>query len=480
MNQASFFNQLLFVIFGVLLAGLFASTLRVGGDDNERSSRRYWLLSVGARSGAFLSWSLTPYWGPLFAMLANGLFIFSAGCLALLFRSWRVDLSRHNLIVVTGFALLVSVGMETLRQSSPHFEYRMILLGSASLLISLWELSELRQKIKTESDRSLRLIALIVFLQMLMSAASIGTSIFYADRNIAYVTDNGTKSIIYIWGTLTVHLVIYLFIGGYLYQRAIVRAVKAVKEKNDFRRLLEEREHLLSSLISSNRVAATGALSASIAHEISQPLTAASMQVGILRRTRDDVVEGDQQRTEMLDSLQDNISHAKEILDTLRKMFRGRPANMAYCSIDALVSRTLPLVKGRLQSAQVTLDIGQTSNAQAEVAEIEIQQVLINLINNAVDSLAGGEPGHRHIVIDLADNGDTVAISVADNGLGIDAVSADSLFELSRSNKDSGMGIGLWIARHIVEDRHRGRLYIDFNHRPGARFVMELPKQSTN
>ena len=479
MNQAQFFNQLLFAIFGLVLAGLYASTFRVGIGSEGLSTRRYWLLSVGARAGAFLSWSLTPVWGAPFSMISNGLFIFSAGCLALLFRSWRINFGHSTFRWVIAIALMVSVGMEVLRQATQNFEYRMILLGSASLCMSAWELSELYKKIKVVANRSLKLIALIVLVQMMLSIASIISSILYADRNIVYITDNGTKSILFIWLTLTIHLVIYLFIGGYLYQRAIAREVAAVKEKNDVKALLEEREHLLASLISSNRAATTGALSASVAHEISQPLTASSLQLGLLKRALNGAADPENQLNQLLGNLQGNIERAKDILDKLRKMFQGRPTDMEYCSISELVSRTLQLMHTQIETDQISLRLVPAPSARAQISEMEIQQVLINLINNAIDSLAANISGDRNILIEVSDHAETINISVTDNGPGIDPKLASSLFELTRSNKHDGMGVGLWISKYIIENRHHGRLDIDLGHSPGAKFVIELPKQST-
>ena len=478
MNQAQFFNQLLFAIFGLVLAGLYASTFRVGIGTEALSTRRYWLLSVGARAGAFLSWSLTPFGGAPFSMISNGLFIFSAGCLALLFRSWRINFGNATLRWVIVIAVAVSAGMEVLRQATSNFEYRMILLGSASLSMSAWELIELYKKIKAGADRSLKLIALIVSVQMVLSIASIISSILYADRNIVYITDNGTKSILFIWLTLTIHLVIYLFIGGYLYQRAIAREVVAVKEKNDVQALLEEREHLLASLISSNRAATTGALSASVAHEISQPLTASSLQLGLLKRALNGAADPDNMLNQLMSNLQGNIDRAKEILDKLRKMFQGRPTDMEQCSISELISRTVQLMHIQTQTNQISLRLMPAPSAYAQISEVEIQQVLINLINNAIDALSANSLGDRHILIEVFDHAEMVHITVADNGSGIDPKLASSMFELTRSNKHHGMGVGLWISKYIIESRHHGRLHLDLDHSPGAKFIIELPKQS--
>ncbi len=475
MAQTQAINQLFFLIFGLILASLFISTFKVGIHANNHDTRRYWLLSLGCRSSAFFTWATIPVLGPLSSILANCLFIFSAGCLALLFRSWRAPITGRNPYALIAFSLAIAAGMEILRRSGTGFELRMILFGSASLLMSTWELSELRKKIQLQPEPSLHLIAGVVLLQMALSGASIISSVLNADRKITYVTDNGTTSMVVIWMTLAVHLVIYLFIGGYLYRRALVGELTAVQQKDEVTALLQERERLLASLIASNRVASTGALSASIAHEMSQPLTAALLKLALLRRTLSKAGDEHPDQMTLLTEALDNINRSKDVLDHLRSLFRQDPVRVKRCNIHALITQTIALVQSRLDAAHIVLDYAPAPAVNADIVDKEIQQVLINLINNAIDSLANIDHVRKRITIDVRELTGTVRIVVSDNGPGIQPDLADSLFELARSSKSNGMGVGLWISRYIIEDHHRGRLYIEPGTPPGARFVIELP-----
>lgn len=105
--------------------------------------------------------------------------------------------------------------------------------------------------------------------------------------------------------------------------------------------------------------------------------------------------------------------------------------------------------------------------------------MLINLINNAIDSLTNVDDARKLIIIEVTEMAGIARIVVCDNGPGIQPDLADSLFELARSSKPDGMGVGLWISRYIIEDHHRGRLYIEQGEAPGAKFVMELPLTQT-
>lgn len=472
-------NQIVFIIAGLVLASLLASSYDRGKRHRSDPTRRYWLLSVGSRALSLFCFPLVPVAGPAFAIAGTTLFLFSAGCLALLFRSWRVAIEPGKLRFVLLFAIASGIALETLRQVNPSFGLRMVLLGVCSLVMTSWELTELIRKIRSGPHPLLKFIAAVVVLQMLVSTTSVATSVLYAHDRVRFAVDNDTRSAYAIWATLGTHLLVYFFIAGYLYRRALQRELEAVRKKNDVSALLDERERLLASLIASNRVASTGALSASVAHEMSQPLTAAMLKLALLRRKLEKEPADAPSSMTLLGEALDNIVRANEVLGNLRSLFRQSPARLRRCDIDRLVTQTIALVQSRLDSSRLALTYLPSGGLHAELVEKEIQQVLINLINNAADSLNKSETVDRRIEVAVTGSEGMARIVVADNGPGIQPELSDSLFELARSSKPDGMGIGLWISKYIVEDHHRGRLYVDTSQTSGARFVIELPLQQS-
>jgi C4-dicarboxylate-specific signal transduction histidine kinase len=345
--------------------------------------------------------------------------------------------------------------------------------------MSTWELAELRKKLREEKEElSLKLIAAVVMVQMAMSGAAVISSLQQAHQNIAYIIDNAAESMVLVWLTMTVHLVIYLFVGGYLFRRALMRELAAIKQRNDITRLLDERERLLASLIASNRVASTGALSASVAHEMSQPLTAAMLKLGLLRRSIEGNSDDRAKPLSLLSEAVDDIGRSKDVLDHLRALFRQTPPTLKMRNIQELVEQTITLMQSRLDTAQIRLRYSPNMPVSAAIVDKEIQQVLINLINNAIDSLGSASQKEPMIHVSVASSNEAVTITVADNGPGIQPELVDTLFQLVSSNKPNSMGIGLWISRHIVEDHHRGKLYVEHGNAEGARFVIELPKEA--
>ena len=104
----------------------------------------------------------------------------------------------------------------------------------------------------------------------------------------------------------------------------------------------------------------------------------------------------------------------------------------------------------------------------------EIQQVLLNLVNNAIQALVMSSQSVKKIIIDAHQTEAGVLLSVADNGDGIPEESQKQLFELLTSSKSSGMGLGLWLCKHIVT-RHGGSIVFESNPGGGAKFLVRLP-----
>lgn len=353
---------------------------------------------------------------------------------------------------------------------------RLFVTASAGIVFSVWELVELLKHARKDREPALKLVIAVVLIQKLLAIVTLVAIVRYANSDQHFLTDNATKSVYFTWSVLGMHLILYLIIGGYLYRKAIGSQHSAVSEKDKLKQLLDERERLLSSLVAANRVTSSGALSASLTHQLSQPLTATLMQLSLIKHILTNKNETDHTLMNLLENVVKDIAQLKQILENVRAIFRQQASNLKACDLTQLVSQTVLVLDNRLRDANVRVIYRQAQPIGAEIAEGEIQQVLINLLNNAIESLGQMNGPARTIWIDLIDDGDRVNLSVSDNGAGVPPELVDEIFELARTGKESGIGIGLWIAKHIVEERHHGRLWLDTLFAPGARFVMELPK----
>lgn len=225
------------------------------------------------------------------------------------------------------------------------------------------------------------------------------------------------------------------------------------------------------------RVSMLGQLSASIAHELNQPLTSilSNAEAAQLILDRDPV-----NTTELRKICNDIVtedSRAADVIVRLRSLFQRGKLELETIDLNELIGETLDLVSTQLLMQQImAVTELAPSPPFVEGGRVELQQVLLNLIMNAVDAMSGGaEDGEeRRIVIRTELTGENAQICVTDRGPGIPAAVLDELFEPFRTSKPGGMGMGLAICRSIVS-AHRGTLTAANNSERGAMFCVTLP-----
>src|SRR5262245_30443935 len=217
------------------------------------------------------------------------------------------------------------------------------------------------------------------------------------------------------------------------------------------------------------------AMTASIAHEINQPLTAIVTSGGVGLRSLT-AAEPDLDRVaRALKRIVDNGHRASEIIASIRAMFRKDGAAAAAIDANDLVRDVLALVQGEIESHGVVLQRDLLDEPPTIVGErVPLQQVLLNLIMNAVEAMSSltDRPRVLSVGTQMSDAG--VLISVADCGIGIDPDSMDRIFEAFFTTKPQGMGMGLSICRSIVE-AHGGRLWAAPGSPHGSIFNVQLP-----
>ncbi len=249
--------------------------------------------------------------------------------------------------------------------------------------------------------------------------------------------------------------------------------VLAVQREQLAEEMLRQRTEMLERLATVGKLAQYGALSASIAHEINQPLAAVQLNIEEAKRLSDEFKSPQVMRT-LLDRVEQNNMRAAQIVRRVRNMFSQRSLQLELLALDDVVRSVTVLLERRLAQDQVALDLALNAARPFRLAAGEVEHLLLNLMDNALDALRQSPVGHRRVYIETWLEDNCACLSVADSGPGIAQHLRGSLFELRETTKTEGMGLGLWLARHIA-DRHGGELTLDENHVPGARFVMRLP-----
>ena len=246
------------------------------------------------------------------------------------------------------------------------------------------------------------------------------------------------------------------------------------------RRLSEEAlAKIRSELAYVTRVTSLGVLTASIAHEVNQPLAGIITNAGTcLRMLGADPPDVDGARETARRTIRDG-NRAADVMTRLRDLFSKKEFLLEPLDLNEATREVIALSQSDLQRHRVIL--------QSELADdlpfitgdrIQLQQVILNLLRNASDAMLDVHDRPRLLSIRTRrETGDRIRLTVRDAGIGIPPQSLDSLFDAFYTTKSGGMGIGLFVSRSIVE-RHEGRLWAEPNDGPGATFSFSIPCQT--
>jgi signal transduction histidine kinase/integral membrane sensor domain MASE1 len=230
-------------------------------------------------------------------------------------------------------------------------------------------------------------------------------------------------------------------------------------------RIREELAHCL-------RVSTVGELITSVAHELNQPLTAILANAQAARRL---LQEQENEIEEILADIVEEDKRAGAMIRRLRDLLRKRDPERAPVDINGLVREVAQILSGDtlIRRVQLQLDLARDL-PWVTVDRIQIQQVLLNLLLNSMEAMAEIRPGERLMVVRTALQDEAVQVTVEDTGIGLGDGQPLPIFEPFYTTKPAGMGMGLSIARSIVE-AHGGRIWARNRARRGAVFCFSLP-----
>jgi PAS domain S-box-containing protein len=243
------------------------------------------------------------------------------------------------------------------------------------------------------------------------------------------------------------------------------------------RRLTEEaRDQARSELAHVTRVMSVGTLTASIAHELNQPLSGIMTNASTcLRMLAADPPNVDGARETARRTIRDG-NRASEVVTRLRALFRKKETTNESVDLNDATREVLALSSSELQRNRVILKQELTDDLPAVTGDrVQLQQVILNLLRNASDAMSGVDGRPRQLLIRTEEGeDDQVRLTVKDAGVGFAYQAADRLFESFYTTKNDGMGIGLSVSRSIIESHH-GRLWAMPNNGPGVTFSFSIP-----
>lgn len=252
-----------------------------------------------------------------------------------------------------------------------------------------------------------------------------------------------------------------------------------VRDMTESRAAQEQVKQLEHQLLHADRLVTLGELTAGIAHEINQPLTAIAAYADAGRSLIDR--DGETPREDMhsiCERIGEQSRRAAEVVQRLRKLVRSGTVSKSRHDINHIVKNVLLLFEYEIKKLDTEIHFTPLDDPlNLYVDEIQIQQVLVNLVKNSLDALAQAGQAPGQIEIDLRLDGPELWVSVSDNGPGIPPGDHDRLFESFFTTKPNGVGLGLSICKSIAT-AHGGSLKYSNPKEGGSRFTLYLPLET--
>jgi len=261
--------------------------------------------------------------------------------------------------------------------------------------------------------------------------------------------------------------------GGHRFRLSLARDITERKRAEEQRERLRELEAELAHI---NRVSLLGELTASIAHELGQPLSGVVSNGGACLRWLGRDEPNLEEAREAAKRIVRDGKRAGEVIARIRALTRRTTAPREKLDLNETIRDVLVLVGNEAMRNSVTIHT-QYAAALAPVAgdRVQVQQVVLNLVLNGIEAMGSVSDWARDLVITTRNlDPDQVQVTVEDSGTGLDANAMDKIFDPFYTTKPTGMGMGLSISRSIVQ-AHGGRLWAEAKDGPGTRFHFTLP-----
>lgn len=258
-------------------------------------------------------------------------------------------------------------------------------------------------------------------------------------------------------------------------QGRIVKWHGTIVDMQDWKQAQDELRSTQAALAHVTRVMTMGELTASIAHEVNQPLSGIITNANTcLRMLAADPPDVDGARETARRTIRDG-NRASEVIERLRALFRKQELTTEAVDLNDAIREVIALSSSELHKNRVILRPELADDLSSVTGDrVQLQQVVLNLVMNASDAMSGVDERHRQLLIRTEQEKSEVRVTVQDTGVGFEPQGMDRLFEAFYTTKSTGMGMGLSVSRSIIE-RHHGRFWAALNDGPGATFAFSIP-----
>ena len=472
MNYA---NETLFLVFALVLAGLFVSSMPYFSRRAPSKANQYWLLAIGLDILAFLLFASVSAVGPILLTFANTFFFASYVFLFIFFRQLNQQpVTKFVKLSPLLFIFFASV-FEYLRQFGV-FQDRVLFVIGCLICCLIGVLLELRQVRQRERLSQLNFLIFTFTAEIVLGIARVwmllvDTSTSTSTSNI--FTEPFITSLIR-WFAVAFTVLSFISINSFLAEKLAQTNAANLEDSQRVLKLLNERDAMIASLLKANKSSSTEALSASIAHELNQPLGAALLNIQFLKTLH----ETDSLRPDLVgkivSQLEKDAKRAGEVIRSLRSIFIKDNGLQELIQVQEVLDNAAAIYKSELVSKKIQLELTLNGDAVIFCHRGQFLQVILNLLNNAIQALTSPDVLKKHISLQGYQNGANYILEISDTGPGVPMHKQLHLFELLSSDKSSGMGVGLWLCAHIMTNAGGKISYQDVSD-GGAKFILSFP-----
>jgi PAS domain S-box-containing protein len=272
-----------------------------------------------------------------------------------------------------------------------------------------------------------------------------------------------------------------VLIGAAMFEESGTQGVAFVLDLSERKRAEADLREVQTELAHANRAATMGQLTASIAHEVKQPIGAAAVNAAAALRWLGARPPNVDEATQALERIVNDAMRAGDIIGRIRDLIKKGPTRKDSVDINEAVCEVIELTRGETAKYGIAVQTVLDERLPTVSGDrVQLQQVMLNLIVNAIEAMSATSDGPRALLVSTAaDSCKGVSISVSDSGPGLPADGIDRVFDPFYTTKAGGLGMGLSICRSII-DAHGGRLSAKSNVPRGAVFQFTLPAHADN
>ena len=464
---------IIFITIAIIQLGIFVNSISLIKIYPNEKSIKYWAASLLSGSigitcialGSAMLKSLAK--GSLFLTFSNIIFFASTIWLIFYSKSLKYKISNKDIKLYSLTVIAYGIVFEVVRQNGDFID-RQLFAASCSLLAYLVLLVEIKKQKLYEDSKYLKIFSAITLIEFILLLIRILILLNNDYGFIDSLNEIPIAPLAMLWLMLIVNIWSYISINGYWTEKIASSSTANLIENTKIKILLNEKYKLINSLMSANKTAVSGALSASIAHELNQPLGA----IKINSQHLDLLLKNKKEKALIKNIIQDN-DRAANIIATLKSAFNSNPTYQII-KFDTFIESLKPLFIQAASEKQISIKFSLNASASVSINPDQLRQALSNLFHNSVEALSKTKKTSKLILIKTSINNNKLVCSISDNGPGVNKKIKNKVFELYESSKDGNMGLGLWLTKYIISN-HKGAIGLNMKYLKGAEFLIELP-----